>query len=294
MPVPAHTSPQAHASSPAQASPPVHAAPPPPRPPGAAADPYGADYYRTYLGDEGAWQQALARRAFVYRALRRAVRRHLPAPADVVEVGCGAGFMSAVLAGLSAEPRVVGCDHSAAAVRIARAATPGRPNLRLCRANALDLPYRDVSADLVVCLDVVEHLDLPQRFFAEAHRVLRPGGALLFSTPNPASLGARLKGSRPPATGRPQAERTREWFGNRDDSHVSVLPIARWRALAGAAGFARLTDGTDFWWDTPYLDRVPLALQKLVFNGAFHVLFRLFGFVPWRWGENYYGLWRRP
>jgi len=287
VPVPAHASP------PADAAPSALAGLTPPRPPGAAADPYGADYYRTYLGDEEAWQQALARRAFVYRALQRAVGRHLPAPGAVVEVGCGAGFMSAVLTEFNGQPRVVGGDRSAAALRIARAARAGRPNLALCRADARDLPYRAGSADLVVCLDVVEHLALPALFFAEARRVLRPGGALLFSTPNPASLGARLKGARPAAVGRPQAGRTREWFGRRDDSHVSVLPIARWRALVREAGFLRLADGTDFWWDTPYFDHVPLALQKLVFNGGFHVLFRLFGFVPWPWGENYYGLWRR-
>jgi SAM-dependent methyltransferase len=261
---------------------------------GTCEDPYGTDYYHNYLDGADAWERALAARAFVYRALLRAARRHLPAPADVVEVGCGTGFMSALLAELEGHPQVVGGDRSAAAVQIARAARAGHANLRLCRADALALPYRDVSADLVVCLDVVEHLATPQAFFAEARRVLRPGGALLFSTPNPASLGARLKGSRPPATGRPQAERTREWFGRRDDSHVSVYPIARWRALAAEAGLVRLADGTDFWWDTPYVDRVPLVLQKLVFNGSFHVLFRLFGFVPWRWGENYYGLWQRP
>ncbi len=267
---------------------PTASTPPAPAPPN-----YGADYYRTYLGDGGAWESALAARAFVYRALLRAVRRHLPAPADVAEVGCGAGFMSALLAGLPGRPRVVGGDRSAAAVRIARAAAGAHPNLRLCRVDARDLPYRDGSMDLVVCLDVVEHLDAPEAFFAEARRVLRPGGGLLFSTPNPASLGARLKGARPPATGQAPAERTREWFGRRDDSHVSVQAVDRWRVLAREAGFLRLSDGTDFWWDTPYFDGVPLALQKAVFNGSFHILFRLFGFVPWGLGENYYGVWRR-
>jgi len=269
-------------------------APAAPAPPIPSRPTYGADYYRTYVDTDGGWEAAFASRAFVYRALLRAVRRHLPAPADVVEVGCGAGFMSALLAGLRNRPRVIGGDRSAAALRLARAARASRPNLALCRIDARDLPYRDRSVDLVVCLDVVEHLEAPEPLFAEARRVLRPGGVLLFSTPNPASLGARLKGARPRATGRPQAERSREWFGHRDDSHVSIHPVPRWRAFAEDAGFVRLSDGTDFWWDTPYLRGVPLALQKLVFNGSFHVLFRLFGFVPWGWGENYYGLWRRP
>ena len=45
-------------------------------------------------------------------------------------------------------------------------------------------PLEDGSADLVVCDNVLEHLPDPPAFFAEAHRVLRPGGVLCIRTPN--------------------------------------------------------------------------------------------------------------
>lgn len=46
------------------------------------------------------------------------------------------------------------------------------------------LPGEESSFDLVVALAFIEHLHNPDNFLREAMRVLRPGGALLVSTPN--------------------------------------------------------------------------------------------------------------
>jgi SAM-dependent methyltransferase len=45
------------------------------------------------------------------------------------------------------------------------------------------LPFRTGSAGGVLCLEVLEHLPAPHRAVEEMHRVLRPGGALLLTTP---------------------------------------------------------------------------------------------------------------
>ena len=45
-------------------------------------------------------------------------------------------------------------------------------------------PLADDSADLVICDNVLEHLSQPDAFFAEARRVLRPGGVVCIRTPN--------------------------------------------------------------------------------------------------------------
>jgi SAM-dependent methyltransferase len=45
-------------------------------------------------------------------------------------------------------------------------------------------PVEDACAGLVVCDSVLEHLEQPGAFFAEASRVLRPGGYLCIRTPN--------------------------------------------------------------------------------------------------------------
>jgi SAM-dependent methyltransferase len=45
-------------------------------------------------------------------------------------------------------------------------------------------PVESGAADMVLCDNVIEHLERPEWFFAEAQRVLRPGGYLAIRTPN--------------------------------------------------------------------------------------------------------------
>ena len=52
------------------------------------------------------------------------------------------------------------------------------------RGDLQKLPFADQSFDVVVSMSVVEHLDDPDRAFAEFARVLKPGGALVVLTPN--------------------------------------------------------------------------------------------------------------
>lgn len=51
-------------------------------------------------------------------------------------------------------------------------------------ADAGGIPYEDGLFDLVFADNVMEHLDQPAQVFAEIARVLKPGGVLLFKTPN--------------------------------------------------------------------------------------------------------------
>jgi len=50
------------------------------------------------------------------------------------------------------------------------------------RAHAEELPFEDGSFDLVLCVQVLEHVDDPARVVGELHRVVRPGGRVLAST----------------------------------------------------------------------------------------------------------------
>jgi 2-polyprenyl-3-methyl-5-hydroxy-6-metoxy-1,4-benzoquinol methylase len=46
----------------------------------------------------------------------------------------------------------------------------------------------EASYDTIVCIEVIEHLENPRAVFREFHRVLRPGGAVILTTPNQESL----------------------------------------------------------------------------------------------------------
>ncbi|AHG90042.1 Methyltransferase type 11 [Gemmatirosa kalamazoonensis] len=75
-------------------------------------------------------------------------------------------------------PLVVGVDYDLESL------LKHRTIHELARADARQLPFADDTFDLVTANMVVEHLDDPAAQFAEVRRVLRPGGAFLFHTPN--------------------------------------------------------------------------------------------------------------
>lgn len=56
-----------------------------------------------------------------------------------------------------------------------------------------DLPYEDGSFDCVACLEGLEHLENYHHALREFHRILRPGGRLVVSTPNPLCMKSRLR-----------------------------------------------------------------------------------------------------
>lgn len=64
---------------------------------------------------------------------------------------------------------------------------------RLCDLNKEPIPFPDACADLVFAGEVIEHLVDTDGFLREVRRCLKPGGHLLLTTPNLASLENRLR-----------------------------------------------------------------------------------------------------
>jgi methionine biosynthesis protein MetW len=101
-------------------------------------------------------------------------------PGDrLLDVGCGEGTLGQLARTMFRE--VHGIDIAEDAVRLSRekGLITHRVNL-----NTEPAPYSDNTFDTVVTLDVIEHMFDPIRFIRELHRILRPGGHLVLSTPN--------------------------------------------------------------------------------------------------------------
>lgn len=99
----------------------------------------------------------------------------------VLDVGCGEGYGSHLLAGTAA--LVTAIDMSEEAVNHARAKY-ARPNLVFRKMNAAQLDFPDNTFDVVVSFQVIEHLPDPQSFLREISRVLKQLGVAIISTPN--------------------------------------------------------------------------------------------------------------
>lgn len=96
---------------------------------------------------------------------------------EVLEVGCGEGRLARHLLTAARRPRrFVASDVSLDAID-----RDLDPAIELVRASVYELPFADASFDLVVCCEVLEHLDDPERGLAEVARVARR--AVLLSTP---------------------------------------------------------------------------------------------------------------
>jgi SAM-dependent methyltransferase len=103
---------------------------------------------------------------------------------DVIELGCGTAYFSAWLARLGARP--VGLDVTPAQLETARRMMEERGiEFPLVEASAEDVPLADDSFDLALSEYGASIWCDPTRWIPEAHRLLRPGGELVFLCSSP-------------------------------------------------------------------------------------------------------------
>ena len=119
------------------------------------------------------------------RALLGVLRKAKPDAETVIDLGCGSGILAAAIAVARPGVRVIATDQSAAAVASARATMEANgvsDRVTVVRDDGLIEQPSD-SADLIVLnppfhVGATVHTGLAHRMFADAERVLRPGGEL--------------------------------------------------------------------------------------------------------------------
>ena len=99
----------------------------------------------------------------------------------VLDAGCGVGYGTAMLARAGAA-EAIGVDLSAQAIAAAEA--DSTTSASFLAGDVRALPFQDGAFDLVVCFEVIEHIERPHEVIAELARVLAPGGVLAVSSPN--------------------------------------------------------------------------------------------------------------
>jgi ubiquinone/menaquinone biosynthesis C-methylase UbiE len=132
-----------------------------------------------FLGTE-TWTRSVIRVALT--DLQRLVPERRPSYPVVLDVGCGQGKSFRPLIEHFSPQRLIGVDAESKCLERAREEAQKEEipiDLRRCDVAALDLP--DASVDLVFCHQTFHHLVRQEEALAEFHRVLKPGGVLLFA-----------------------------------------------------------------------------------------------------------------
>ncbi len=118
------------------------------------------------------WNEHVARYAFAARLARRK---------RVLDAGCGTGYGAAELARVAAH--VTALDLSPDALEYLREHYQ-LPNLDVVQASCTAAPFKDGVFDLVVALEIIEHLEDWPALLGEIRRLLAPRGQAVISTPN--------------------------------------------------------------------------------------------------------------
>ncbi len=128
--------------------------------------------------------------ARIYEAVVAIARRECPGvqehPLKHLDIGAGRGELIARLA------TAIPLESFACDFHVERFQVPGVPIERV-DLNSEPLPYAGEEFDLVTCSEVLEHLENPRGVLREIHRVLKPGGLFIVTTPNVANAYSRVR-----------------------------------------------------------------------------------------------------
>ena len=125
-----------------------------------------------------------------YLFVKRNLERFCEArkPAKILNLGTGEGDYDPMIAAHCQQ--LVSCDINEADIAWARELNRGVPNLEYRVENALELSFDDDSFDMLISVDVMEHVgrpvrqtDGPEQMTREIARVLKPGGLALITFP---------------------------------------------------------------------------------------------------------------
>lgn len=131
------------------------------------------EYGRLYEHEDRYWW-FVGRRRLALRLLGHALGAGTEP--RLLDLGCGTG---AALFDLQAMGKAIGLDLSSLALGYCRT----RGLASLVQGNGERIPFRSDLFDGIIALDILEHIENDRAAFAEAFRVLRPGGVLVLSVP---------------------------------------------------------------------------------------------------------------
>jgi 2-polyprenyl-3-methyl-5-hydroxy-6-metoxy-1,4-benzoquinol methylase len=169
-------------------------------------------------------------------------------PRRVLDLGCGNGSLAASVSRVGRE--VVGLDRSESGIAIARRSYPEVQFIQASTDQALPQELRKFF-DVVISIEVIEHLTCPRELFSRAREALAPGGQIIVSTP----FHGYWKNLALALTGRFDEH----WHPLRDCGHIKFFSVRTLSALFLEQGFTVL--------DCVRVGRLPFLARSMVLRG---------------------------
>lgn len=187
---------------------------------------------RSMMADEFQFASADAEHTAQYllpAVLRILVDQGESAKTSIFDLGCGNGATAEILRRHGYE--VIGVDPSTSGIREAHRAYP---NLKLFVGSAYDdLAARFGQFQVVLSLEVIEHVYYPRKFAATLFSLVRPGGLAIVSTP----YHGYLKNLGLAVSGKLDSHFTALW----DEGHIKFWSIPTLKSLLVETGFGRIS-----------------------------------------------------
>ena len=149
---------------------------------------------------------------------------HVPADARVLDVGCGSGWATRLLAQHASNVRVTGIDISNEMIRVARDSSRTFPNVDFETASAEQLPFRDHEFTHAFSMESLYYYANISKALGEIFRVLKTGGLFV------AVVDLYWEN-----------EATHQWIDNLNVP-VELLSVDDYRSLFIDAGFTNIRD----------------------------------------------------
>lgn len=200
--------------------------------------------------------QAIVQRRVAERFLELFIHAEAP-PASILDVGSGTGRLVESLHKLAPSAFAVGIDLAHGMTRSAARRFDAAVNVAFVCGDGEHLPFLDGSFDMIVSTSTYQWLKPADKAFAEAWRVLKPGGKFCFALFGEETL-TELRGAYRSALlcqGAPVADRSHD-FATRDETLAALV----------AAGFNDCSVTREF--EVEMHANVPALLRSLKAIGA--------------------------